>query len=866
MNAALALDGIRVIELPCLDQMPFLAAAMAGKLLADYGAEVIKVEPPGVGAAERRWGPFRGEERDPETNGLHLCLNTNKLGVTVDLGDPGNRAHVHKLLENADILLNPNPPGLNERLELDWPQLAQLFPRLTVVSMTFFGTESAYRDRRGGDLVATHMGVVGYGTPMQQVTQPATQPPLRLAGRQSDYVTGYTAAAAALCALLARERNSTGMHVDVSQWLAMAQMCRPELAIYSHEAPEAAYRKRLLIRKKTSIQYMFPCKDGWVSFALATNRHWRGTKRIMGNPEWAESEMFNSFEGRLSNSDALEALLTEWLSHLTREEVFQRAQAEHVPSFPVNSPAEVANNAQYAARGFFVDFSSPTAGPLRIPGAPIRFSHTPWRLRRPAPSLGEHNLEILGQRLALSPAEIERIARTTTSLLENAPASRLSRAAQVAPDSRSDEATQVKNSASVRNSAQDQTSAALPGPKHSLPFEGIRIADFGWIYALPYATAWLAALGADVIKIESSTRPDLVRFLSGTDGVTSINRSGIFNAINFSKRSLALNLSHPKARELAIRLVAKSDIVTENFTARTMRNFGLAYDDLRRVRPDLIMLSGTSLGQTGPYADAVGWGPTNQAFAGTSYLTGYPDGFPCAGGGTWPDFAVGVAMVFALTAALHHRLRTGQGQYIDVSMCEVVTSMMPEAMLDYFLNGVEHRPIGNRDPEMAPHGVFPVKGDDRWIAIAIPNDAEFAVLCDALGVPAMAQDPRYANTAARLVNVEPLEREIAGLTRRFDRDELAAKLVQLELCAGPVYSAFDLAKDRTFIESGMMMALRHKECGERLTPVLPVRFSELKPRYSAAPLAGEHTDQILRELLELSDGEIAALHEEKVLI
>ena len=402
--------------------------------------------------------------------------------------------------------------------------------------------------------------------------------------------------------------------------------------------------------------------------------------------------------------------------------------------------------------------------------------------------------------------------------------------------------------------------------KGTLPFEGIRVTDFGWIYALPYATAWLGALGADVIKIESSTRPDLVRFLSGTDGVTSINRSGIFNAINFSKRSLHLNLTHPKARDIAIRLVRMSDIVTENFTTRTMRNLGLAYDDLRRIKPDLIMLSGTSLGQTGPYADTVGWGPTNQAFAGTSHLTGYPDSFPCAGGGTWPDFAVGVAMVFALTAALYHRSRTGQGQYIDLSMCEVVTSMMPEAMLDYFMNGVERGPIGNRDPEMAPHGVFPVKGNDRWIAIAVPNDAEFGILCEALGVPGMARDPRYASSAARLVNVDQLEQEIAELTRQFEREELAAKLVARNLCAGSVYSAFDLVNDSAFAQSGMMVKLRHKECGERPTPTLPVRFSQLEPRYKPAPLAGEHTDEILRELLDMSDVEIDALREEKVLI
>jgi benzylsuccinate CoA-transferase BbsF subunit len=167
---------------------------------------------------------------------------------------------------------------------------------------------------------------------------------------------------------------------------------------------------------------------------------------------------------------------------------------------------------------------------------------------------------------------------------------------------------------------------------------------------------------------------------------------------------------------------------------------------------------------------------------------------------------------------------------------------------------------------MAPHGVFPVQGDDRWVAIAIPNDAEFGILCEALGVPGMARDPRYASSAARLVNVGQLEQEIAELTKRSERDELVAKLVERKLCAGPVYSAFDLVNDPAFAQSGMLVNLRHKECGERPTPTLPVRFSQLEPEYGAAPLAGEHSDEILRELLDMSDEEIAALHQEKVLI
>ena len=231
----------------------------------------------------------------------------------------------------------------------------------------------------------------------------------------------------------------------------------------------------------------------------------------------------------------------------------------------------------------------------------------------------------------------------------------------------------------------------------TLPFEGIRVADFGWIFAIPHATAWLGALGAEVIRVECSVAPDLVRFLSGTDGTPGINRSGIFNSINFSRKSVALDLTNPKAREIAHRLVKVSDIATENYTVGNMKKFGLDYESLRTIKPDIIMLSGTPLGQTGPYANTVGFGPTTQAFAGMCHLTGYPGDFPCGIGGTWPDFAVGTAMVFFILAALHHRDQTGEGQYLDLSMAETVTTMLPEAMMDYFLNWRDSGPIGNRD-------------------------------------------------------------------------------------------------------------------------------------------------------------------------
>jgi crotonobetainyl-CoA:carnitine CoA-transferase CaiB-like acyl-CoA transferase len=400
----------------------------------------------------------------------------------------------------------------------------------------------------------------------------------------------------------------------------------------------------------------------------------------------------------------------------------------------------------------------------------------------------------------------------------------------------------------------------------TLPLTGIRVLDFGWIFAVPHATAWLGAMGADVIRVETTRSPDIIRFLTGTDGVPGLNRSGVFNSINFSRRSVALDLARPEAQEIARRLVRISDIACENFTVGVMQKYGLTYEHLRRIRPDLIMLSGTPLGQDGPYAQTVGWGPTTQAFAGLCHLTGYPQGFPCGIGGTWPDFAVGVAMAFFLLAALHHRDRTGEGQYLDLSMGEMVTSMIPEAMMDFFMNGRDAGPQGNRDGAMAPHGVYPAAGEDRWIAIACASDEEFGALCDVLGVGSLAADPSYARLPDRLRNVEMLDAEIAARTRNFAREELAARLRTRAVAAGPVYNTQDLMSDPVFVQSGMLAKLGHGEVGERIIPGLPAHFSAITPDYRGTPMIGEHTDEVLTTLLEMRPDEIAKLRDEQILI
>jgi crotonobetainyl-CoA:carnitine CoA-transferase CaiB-like acyl-CoA transferase len=390
--------------------MPFMAAAMAAKSFADFGAEVIKIEPPRTGAQERRLGPFRDGRIDLETGGLHLFLNTNKSGVTLNIEKERARDVLFAMLAEADILLNPNLSALSERIGLSWRSLTERFPKLIVVSLTTFGADSPYRDLRGGDLVATQMSGVGYETPWHQVTDLEKEPPLKLAGRQSDYLTGYTAAAAAMVALFDRKNTGAGQHVDVSQWLAMVSMIRPNLGGSTHESTESPLYKRLSLRIKAGAQWVYPCVDGWVSFNAGTERFWQGWKRAMGNPEWMDAEIFKTTADRAAHVDVIEAAIHDWLSNVTKREAFQRAQAEHVPCFPVHEVREVAENDQYRARDFFVDCEHSIAGTVRMPGAPCRFSATPWRIKRGAPRLGEHNRRIFGERLGISAAELERLA------------------------------------------------------------------------------------------------------------------------------------------------------------------------------------------------------------------------------------------------------------------------------------------------------------------------------------------------------------------------------------------------------------------------------------------------------------------------
>ncbi len=412
-----------------------------------------------------------------------------------------------------------------------------------------------------------------------------------------------------------------------------------------------------------------------------------------------------------------------------------------------------------------------------------------------------------------------------------------------------------------------------------LPLEGIRVCDFSWVWAGPFCTLQLAHLGAEVIKIESSRRSDTVRRLPSFAGnQPGLNRAGYFNQYNQGKRSLSLDLSSPEGRAIAARVARESDIVAENFAPGVMHRLGLDYETLRAAKPDIIMISLSGYGATGPLSPYIAYGPTQVPMSGLSSLTGFPGGQPVSVGLSYGDPNGGVHGAVALLAALWHRRRTGEGQYIDQSQWESAVALLGDALLDQQMNGRQQDRIGNRDPIMAPHGVYrcspgatsdPRHGGDEtdtWVSIACATDGEWQTLCRAMGQAHLAADPRFHTAAGRKANEDEVDAIISAWTRARDRWEVTRVLQAMGIAAFPSMSAADLADDLHLNERAIFVELEHLEVGVRRHIGIPYKMSGTPVQVRRpAPLLGQDTDDILRDILHMSDAEIAALREKGVL-
>ena len=401
-----------------------------------------------------------------------------------------------------------------------------------------------------------------------------------------------------------------------------------------------------------------------------------------------------------------------------------------------------------------------------------------------------------------------------------------------------------------------------------LPLEGIRVVDFGQMWAGPHLSQWLAVMGAEVIKVETHLRLDFMRLV----GLPPDFEKGDFNAgtafacLNYGKKSITLNMKKPKAVELARSLIGISDVVTENFGGPVLERWGLGYRDLINTKPDIIVYAGSGYGRSGPHSARPAYAEIVEAYDGSTYLNGYPGGQPATVGvSPWTDATQAMHGAFAILAALYHCGNRGEGQYIDAAMIEGSSNFLGEMIMGYTMNRVLGERMGNRDNIMAPHGCYRCKGEDKWVAIAVDGQEEWEALCNAIGNPDWTKKEEFSHELARWKNQDELDRRIEEWTRNHDQYEVMTRLQGSGVRATASLNVKDLVHDPQLKEREFFVETEHPVLGRLVLAGLPWRPAcRLEGNYSRAPLLGEHNTYVLGELLGLSEEEIANLKEEKV--
>jgi crotonobetainyl-CoA:carnitine CoA-transferase CaiB-like acyl-CoA transferase len=787
-------------------------ALLAGQILGDLGADVIVIEPPG-GAEARHHGPYHHDTPDTDRSLNWWALNRNKRSVTLDIESEAGRARIRELVATADFLLESLAPGYLASLGLGYDALARINPRLVMVSITPFGQQGPKAGWAASDL--TCMASSG----VLLMTGDDDRAPVAVSVPQAYLHAAGEAAAGALIAHIGRERDGRGQHVDVSVQAATIMATQATVLSSAWGDKPTGRMAGGVNFGGIPLKFVNPAKDGHVSvtflFGSAIGPFSRRLMELMyeeGVVDAAtrDKDWLNYTTLLVTGQEPISELMRcidaigRFTSRYTRAELLDMAMRRSLLIVPVNSTADVVNSEQLAARDFWTGVEHDELGErVTYPGPFAKFGAKPITYRRRPPRLGEHT---------------EEVAR------EQRPA------AAVAPS----------NSATPR----------------SLPLAGIKVVDFMWVIAGPWGVRYLADYGATVVHVESPTRIDTARTVSPfKDGVPGPARSGAFANINAGKLGLTLNLANPKAREIALRLARWADVVTESFAPGAMKKLGLDYDSLRVTNPGLIMISSCLNGQNGPQANLAGYGTMGAQIAGFGLLAGWPDRPPAGPAGAYTDYIAPKFTAAAILAALDHRRRTGDGQYIDFAQGEAAAQFLAPALLDCTVNGRAWERAGNASPDYAPHGAYPVAGSDRWVAIVATNDDQWRSLCTVTGHRDWLADPRFATLEARLANRDALDTAIADWTVGRSVDDVERLLQSVGVPAHRLSSSEDLIADPQLVHRRHFLTVPHPELGPVVIENSRMVFSATPANVTApGPSFGQHNDEILRDILGL-DGE-----------
>jgi crotonobetainyl-CoA:carnitine CoA-transferase CaiB-like acyl-CoA transferase len=850
-----ALTGIRVIELA--DEQ----AEYCGLTLAGLGADVIKVEPPG-GNSTRRIGPFYLDQEGPERSLFFWQYNRGKRSVVLDLRQHDDRARFRSLVATADILLESTPRGELDAAGLGIEGLMKEFPSLIVARTSPFGDDGPWVGFKGSDLVHLALG----GVMMNCGYDPAPGgkydlPPIAPQMWHAYHVAGEQLSVAIIAALLYRWRTGKGQYLSCAVHEAVAKSTEVDLMTW--------VMRRALVQRQTcrhAREGVTPhpsivhTKDGrWVMANLGTRPG--DTAQLVGlmekygmeagiDPDKATVPTSGRFvpgtgPSTQKRDHAMEAV-QRFVRAFTYENVpWREAQEAGMLWAPLRKPHESATDPHWLARQSCTDIEHPELG------RSFRYATSKWLATRTAWSVGR-------------------------------------RAPLLNEDAKSVALPREKDIPAISANASPPVSEGRSPHGKPFPLEKIRILDFTWFLASAGGTRFLAAFGAESIKVELKSHPDTrmaamapVGGRAARDaatgplrGVTDPDMGGQFNNKNPGKRGISLNVRHPKGLAIAQRLVAMSDIVAEGFSPGVLDSWGLGYDALRAIKPDIIYVQQSGMGAQGTYGRFRTVGPIANSFSGLSEMSGLPEpAMPAGWGYSYLDWMGAYSFALAMLSALFHRARTGEGQWVDASQSEVGLMISGTAILDWSANGRIWSRYGNRSPykPAAPHGAYPCAGEDRWLAIACFTDPEWRALAEVAGHSEWTSDARFAALAARLKNQDALDALVAGWTKSQDAYQAMLALQRAGVPAGVCQTAEDRCDhDPQLAALEWLTEVTGTKIGRWPLAEVPIKMSE-SPAYiggrldRGAPCYGEDNEYVYGELLGMSSQEIKALADEGVI-
>lgn len=779
-SSAAPLQGLRVLD--TTDDR----GELAGRLLADLGADVVRVEPSG-GAASRSYPPFA-----PDGTSLYFSYrNANKRTACIDLSGGDGRDRFEALLAGADVWIESGRPGAAAAIGLDPAAVAERHPHLVVVSVTDFGHTGPYRDYVGSDMVGLAMSSMLYRGGVPEL------PPLAPPGALAYDVAGVVATFAALTAYRQRQRTGRGQHVDLSVMEAVAQITDWGLPNASSIASLGFDYPR--VRGGSGPVYpIYPCADGHVRLIILSPRSWWAMRDWLGEPDWLQDPQYDGMLGRLMVADVLDILYRELFADKTKAELAEEGQRRGIALTPVLSLAEVLESDHFRARGAFPERELSPGVRAKVPAGFFEIDGRRTGLERRAPLIGEHD-DAIGWDARPAPA-----------------------------------------------------GAAPPPPR---PLDDLRVLDFGIGGVGVEAGRMLADYGADVIKIETRTYPDFIRKISGSE------MSASFASSSRNKRSFGVNAKTDAGRAVLRRLVADADVLIENGSVGAMDSIDLGYDELRRINPRLVIVSSQLLGSSGPWSGWMGYGPSSRTMGGMAWLWNYEGGDePPGSAAIHPDHLCGRVCAVAALAGLIGREASGRGLHAEVAQVEVVTATLGDLFAKESLQPGSVVPQGNASERGAPWGVYQCAGDERWCVINVRDDDEWARLRAVMGDPEWAHDPDLATAAGRRARRHELDELLTSWTSGRSDHEVMELLQARGIPAGRMADSLEQEHDPHLVARGYPQRIEQPGLGQVLLEGPAFHASAMPdPETRPAPGLGEHTRQICRELLGMSDDEVDKL-------